>query len=186
MSEQAAMTVEQALALVGACSASGFTYSSWHAAAIVLADGVERLQARVAELEDQVKFISSLHMAEEEISNKFKQERDELRRRVAELIHYPDCWDTVAYPELKNALDNIDADYQGCTVCAEKSMRRIKAEAIRAAAEEYEREYCGQGVVALLLDYANQIEGGACHNCRGIYPECGWCHLCNGSGVNKC
>lgn len=27
---------------------------------------------------------------------------------------------------------------------------------------------------------------GACHNCRGIYPECGWCHLCNGSGVNKC
>lgn len=118
----------------------------WRVVCMVLADEAERLQARVAELEDQVKFISSLQMAEEEISNKFKQERDELRRRVAELIHYPDCWDTVAYPELKNALDNIDADYQGCTECAEKAIAKIKAEAVREFIAEINR--------------VNQIEGG--------------------------
>lgn len=96
-------------------------------------------------------------------------ERDELRRRVAELIHYPDCWDTVAYPELKNALDNIDADYQGCTECAEKSMRRIKAEAVRDACDKVVSDYRAVSFdknenlylnIIALRDYANQIEGG--------------------------
>lgn len=204
MSEQAAMTVEQALALVREYRASGFTYSSWHAAAIVLADGVERLR------KENANFATMAIAAAEEISEhwdahcndegygpsnllcrleaaipaeygytagayrKIMAERDELRRRVAELIHYPDCWDTVAYPELKNALDNIDADYQGCTECAEKSIAKVKAEAVREAKKNivvagmHRGNAYDQGFIDAIDaydeqmgKYANQIEGGA-------------------------
>lgn len=128
---------------------------------LVLADEAERLQARVAELESQLPegmkhctiqfrecekghgWLTASNWVQHECAT---CERDELRRRVAELIHYPDCWDTVAYPELKNALDNIDADYQGCTECAEKAIAKIKAEAVREFIAEINR--------------VNQIEGG--------------------------
>ena len=41
----------------------------------------------------------------------------------------------------------------------ERSNAMIKADAILEAVEEYKREYCGQGIERLFLDYANQIEG---------------------------
>lgn len=156
---------------------------------LVLADEAERLQARVAELESQLPegmkhctiqfrecekghgWLTASNWVQHECAT---CERDELRRRVAELIHYPDCWDTVAYPELKNALDNIDADYQGCTECAEKSIAKVKAEAVREAKKNivvagmHRGNAYDQGFIDAIDaydeqmgKYANQIEGGA-------------------------
>lgn len=36
---------------------------------------------------------------------------------IASLIHYPNCWDTVAYPTLYDAIaETLD----GCTICRQK------------------------------------------------------------------
>jgi hypothetical protein len=34
----------------------------------------------------------------------------------AAMIHYPDCWDTAAYPELRDAIHEALA-WSGCSVC---------------------------------------------------------------------
>lgn len=34
----------------------------------------------------------------------------------AQMIHYPECWDTAAYPELRNAIHEVLA-WSGCSVC---------------------------------------------------------------------
>jgi len=34
----------------------------------------------------------------------------------ASMIHYPDCWDTAAYPELRDAIHEVLA-WGGCSVC---------------------------------------------------------------------
>lgn len=42
----------------------------------------------------------------------------EIDNKIAEAIHYPDCWDTMAYPTLASALWNLMA-VEGtlCTTC---------------------------------------------------------------------
>lgn len=37
-------------------------------------------------------------------------------KEVSIIIHYPDCWDTVAYPSLRDALKEI-AGCAGCSEC---------------------------------------------------------------------
>ena len=51
------------------------------------------------------------------------KERDALRGEldaIAKLIHYPDCWDTAAYPKLSDAMSGITEYYFKCTECATK------------------------------------------------------------------
>ena len=38
----------------------------------------------------------------------------------ATFLHYPDCWDTAAYPDLKSAIHEALA-FAGCSVCKEQS-----------------------------------------------------------------
>ncbi|MFL0802407.1 MAG: hypothetical protein K6L81_01730 [Agarilytica sp.] len=40
--------------------------------------------------------------------------KDKLRK-VAESIHYPDCWDTAAFPSLFDALSEIGCNPSHCT-----------------------------------------------------------------------
>lgn len=90
------------------------------------------MQARVAELEKRVEIRGDFCRTLEAAKQQVEDERDGLAAKCAELIHYPDCWDTVAYPALQDALNNIDADYQGCTECVE-SARTILAAPQQAA-----------------------------------------------------
>ena len=49
--------------------------------------------------------------------SKLEEENKELKRRIAELgniIHYPDCWDTVAYPTLESVLFEIGCNPDDC------------------------------------------------------------------------
>ena len=59
------------------------------------------------------------------------QEFDELKEKMADIIHYPDCWDTIAYPSLLDAVNNTDCYYLGCTECDWKT----KVNAIREFAK---------------------------------------------------
>jgi len=55
--------------------------------------------------------------------SQIKKERDELRvelKALAKLIHYPDCWDTAAYPNLSDAMGGITEYYFACTECVER------------------------------------------------------------------
>ena len=40
----------------------------------------------------------------------------ELPENWAQMIHYPECWDTAAYPELRDAIHEALA-WSGCSVC---------------------------------------------------------------------
>lgn len=139
MSEQAAMTVEQAIEFAREWQKGLTVYPGamgWRVVCMVLADEAERLQARVAELESQAQAVEDSEIC-----------------AGAELM--------MVHDRFMRGVLTKEIMVDAVNRAGKKSIARIKAEAIRAAAEEYEREYCGQGVVALLLDYANQIEGGA-------------------------
>lgn len=46
-------------------------------------------------------------------------------KRISFLIHYPECWDTVAYPTLEDAIWEIlscefEIDAKICTTCGKK------------------------------------------------------------------
>lgn len=136
----------------------------------VSAEQIEALQARVAELEkvrdDMEKERNKwreiadrwLRLSNDQtlICSRLREDRDGLAAKCAELIHYPDCWDTVAYPALQDALNNIDADYQGCTECAEKALAKLKADAVREFADQTGDHY----VINMAIDYnkANQSQ----------------------------
>ncbi len=49
----------------------------------------------------------------------------------AQMIHYPECWDTAAYPELRDAIHEALA-WSGCSVCkpatAPDELERLKTE----------------------------------------------------------
>ena len=51
----------------------------------------------------------------------------------AQMIHYPECWDTAAYPELRDALHEALA-WSGCSVCKPAT---APDEQIRKDAERY-------------------------------------------------
>lgn len=41
--------------------------------------------------------------------------RDEIQYKTSSLIHYPECWDTVAYPTLLDAIKEIGCNPEDCT-----------------------------------------------------------------------
>ena len=48
-----------------------------------------------------------------------KQEQDNFPVNWAAMLHYPDCWDTAAYPELRDAIHEALA-WSGCSVCKQE------------------------------------------------------------------
>ena len=36
-------------------------------------------------------------------------------KKIAEAIHYPECWDTTAYPTLYDAINNVGCNPAHCT-----------------------------------------------------------------------
>jgi hypothetical protein len=45
-------------------------------------------------------------------------EKDAEIERLADAIHWPDCWDTAAYPTLPSALQEIGCNPECCTKLA--------------------------------------------------------------------
>ena len=57
-----------------------------------------------------------------EANHELADENYKLLTIVKRLVHYPGCWDAVAYPTLQDALNNIDSEYSGCMACAENAL----------------------------------------------------------------
>ena len=78
---------------------------------VQLEERLRALEERVMNLEDTVKHTRGGK------TMKF----DEMDREIAECIHYPGCWDTVAYPTLASALWELIAwgpmGYGACPTC---------------------------------------------------------------------
>ena len=45
-------------------------------------------------------------------------EKDAEIKRIADAIHWPDCWDTAAYPTLLSAIQEIGCNPEDCTKLA--------------------------------------------------------------------
>lgn len=104
---------------------------------LVLADEVERLR-------HSVKFISNVNEAYNDAIDTLTKERDELRRRVADLEPKHEC---------------------ACGMCKmHKDVARIKAEAVREFGQwsdnQARSDWYGRTASDMAQTYANQIEGG--------------------------
>lgn len=166
------MTVEQAIELVRLYKTdNGFHYSTWGQAALVLADEVERLKWN--------KDIAEGALASVE------QERDELRRQldiilascgsehevqgsvVGTVQNYISSIET-DNDELRRQNDDLILKQFDHIGSGNRAVRRIKAAAVREAVDLVQLKktmYVSKGEIYVhkksLLDYANQIEGGA-------------------------
>lgn len=59
---------------------------------------------------------------------------EELNARIAELLHYPRCWDTAAYPTVFDAMIET-AGAAGCSVCMQAriaELERVQAALVAA------------------------------------------------------
>lgn len=45
-----------------------------------------------------------------------KQEIESLKKTIAKALHYPECWDTMAYPSLESAITESIGPFQ-CQTC---------------------------------------------------------------------
>ena len=56
------------------------------------------------------------------MTNKLSEQQEEMERILksyADKIHYPGCWDTLAYPSLLDALGEIGCNPADCTRLAQ-------------------------------------------------------------------
>lgn len=74
---------------------------------VLLEDEVKKLRAGLKVIPDYMQMVQELRHQNEQIAN---------------VLHYPKCWDDVAYPTLLDAVSEI----AHCTVCAEPEAHGVE------------------------------------------------------------
>jgi hypothetical protein len=69
------------------------------------------------------------------------------------MIHYPDCWDTAAYPELRDAIHEVLA-WGGCSVCKAQPAQEPVA---KPYAYEFARDN-GDGTYSVFIERGDLIQ----------------------------
>jgi len=80
----------------------------------------------------------------------------------AQMIHYPECWDTAAYPELRDAIHEALA-WSGCSVCKPST---APDEQLRKDSERYRwlrSQHWSDGQLSVVVNAKASVRLGA--NC---------------------
>ena len=85
---------------------------------------------------------------------------------LADAIHYPDCWDTGAYPELDDALHELSAWFKvsGCTTCAPQPTQGDLAYVVnelRETARAFNEKYDSSSIADLCNKAATLLQSSA-------------------------
>lgn len=95
---------------------------------------------------------------------------------IAKAIHYPDCWDTMAYPTLESALDEMFAWFK-CSECgtaqAAPAVPELTDDMLRAFADRHDPYLVGANVSELrsLIEDARTIEFAAAPSAPAVSAE---------------
>lgn len=93
---------------------------------------------------DAISFVADFKKASGDYPARIKQDisapqaqQDKLPVNWAAMIHYPECWDTAAYPELRDAIHETLA-WSGCSVCkpAPQAQQPLTDDQIKAGRTE--------------------------------------------------
>ena len=93
----------------------------------------------------------------------------------AQMIHYPECWDTAAYPELRYAIHEALA-WSGCSVCKSATAPERKPKPFIGTLKAiYKCTDCGheQSVTEVHTEHGVYVGSGAnwCDKCESGKPE---------------
>ena len=93
----------------------------------------------------------------------------------AQMIHYPECWDTAAYPELRYAIHEALA-WSGCSVCKSATAPERKPKPFIGTLKAiYKCTDCGheQSVTEVHTEHGVYVGSGAnwCDKCELGKPE---------------
>ncbi len=84
-------------------------------------DATKRIQQDLDKANVKIKLCEAQIIFVEKTSIAKQVQADKDIQVLAEAIHYPDCWDTMAYPTLLSAITEVNH----CTTCANKYKDKV-------------------------------------------------------------